>query len=131
MIAVVNKGKLQTPQGEQLPIKDFISCLNKGKKYFFKPVNGAGGTGIEVLKSNQQEECISFIKKLNKNKLYIVQKGIELRDDFQKINASSVNTLRIVTQYNEENPRICVCVMRIGRNGKDVDIVIKEACHVR
>lgn len=121
VIAMVNRGELQTLQGELLPIKEFISCLSKGKKYFFKPVDGAGGTGIEVLKNNQLEACVTFMAMLNKKSVYVIQEGITQRNDFQKINPSSVNTLRVITQHNGENPRISVCVMRIGRDGKDVD----------
>lgn len=121
VIALVKRGMLFTPDEEPLPYERFVSSLNKDKKYFFKPVDGAGGTGIEVLKSECFDICEAFVTRLNKASIYIVQEGIMQRDDFLQINSSSVNTLRIITQYNNAFPRICACVMRIGRNGKDVD----------
>ena len=52
---------------------------------------------------------------------FVVQKGIKQRVDFSEINNSSVNTLRIIVQFEGALPKIRVAVLRIGRGGKDVD----------
>lgn len=121
VVAIVKNGTLHRVTGECITIEELCANLKNNKKYFFKPVDGAGGTGIEVLKKREPNICRIFIANLNRNNIYVVQEGIEQRMDFMEINSSSVNTLRVITQYNGDMPKVCVCVMRIGRNGKDVD----------
>lgn len=113
-----------------LSITDLFQSLNNGEKLFFKPRYGQGGTGIIVIKningqyllnntpiSSKQLEAI-----LNKNNIdYVIQKGVVQRKDISDINSTSVNTLRAVTQLRNNIPNLSVCVMRIGRDGKDVD----------
>ena len=95
--------------------------LENGGKLFFKPVNGQGGTGIKVYKKDRDGELDVFIAQLNSDTLYVVQEGIKQREDIAVINSSSVNTLRVITQNINGEPHICACVMRVGRNGKEVD----------
>lgn len=121
VIALMKGGKLFDVNNQSISCQTFASTLRNDKKYFFKPVDGSGGTGIEVLKGDSFGQCDKFVNQLNVRNTYVVQEGIEQRKDFMQINASSVNTLRIITQYNGDSPKICACVMRIGRNGKDVD----------
>lgn len=106
-----------------------LDNLSNSEKLFFKPTDGAGGTGIIVIKKQNNRYYNSDKEILPENlsslfdckTVYIVQKGISQRNDINKINASSVNTLRIITQWRDDKPIMSVCVMRIGRNGKDVD----------
>lgn len=124
VIAIVEKGVLKDLNARSMKTDLFCEMLKEEKKYFFKPVDGAGGSGIEVLiniNGGVKSLIESFLAKLAKRQTYIVQEGIVQRDDFMAVNASSVNTLRIVTQYDGSCPQISACVMRIGRNGKHVD----------
>lgn len=100
--------------------------IGEHEKLFLKPVDGQGGTGIVVIKRlNGKCYCngeeLNDIKSVLKECDYVVQKGLVQRDDVMSINSSSVNTLRIVTKWDDERPSVRICVMRIGRNGKDVD----------
>ena len=117
VIAIVRKGKLMSLQDEIIDESSFFEKYNN-EILFFKPEFGAGGTGIRVFSRGSQS---SFLASLNKNIIYIVQCGIKQRDDINKINSSSVNTLRVVTQNADNKARVCVCVMRMGRQGKKVD----------
>lgn len=121
VLAVVHHGRLCEPGG----LKPCDTLLQKSfrdeERLFFKPVNGQGGTGIEVFKEGRDGELSTFISRLDHKTQYVVQAGIEQREDIAKINDSSVNTLRMVTQFSEGKPHLCACVMRIGRNGKEVD----------
>lgn len=121
VIAIVKNGILQKVTGEYITMDDLYANLKNDRKYFFKPIHGAGGTGIEVFNKKELDICRTFIANLNRKSVYIVQEGIEQRADFMEINSSCVNTLRVITQYNGDVPKVCVCVVRIGRNGKDVD----------
>mgnify|MGYP000038978847 CR=1 FL=1 len=114
---------------EKQNVADLFSLLANEEKLFIKPAFGAGGTGIIVLKKRNEQFFYqtSAIRPsdlhniLNNRKTYVVQKGILQRDDFKEINPTSVNTLRAVTQWTDNGPQLKVCVMRIGRSGRDVD----------
>ena len=117
VIAVVRNGKLMSLQGEKLDENSFLKKYNY-ETLFIKPEFGAGGTGIHVFSEGSHS---SFLASLDKHIAYIVQCGIKQRNDINRINSSSVNTLRVVTQIVDNKARVCVCVMRMGRHGKKVD----------
>lgn len=106
--------------------QDLLSQLSDNEKLFIKPVDGQGGYGILVLKRKNgvityNGKCVSSIISLLNSTTYVVQKGIVQREDLMLVNSTSVNTLRVVTQLQKDKARVKVCVMRIGRDGKDVD----------
>lgn len=117
VIAIVGKSKLMSLQGEEFDESSFFEKYNN-ETLFFKPEFGAGGTGIRVFSGGSHS---SFLASLDKHINYVVQCGIKQRDDINRINSSSVNTLRVVTQCTDNKARVCVCVMRMGRHGKKVD----------
>lgn len=115
---------------DNISMSDVLNNIGNGDKLFFKPRYGQGGTGIIVIKNIagkyffnsaivSQKELEMIIN--NSKSDYVVQKGIDQRKDISDINPTSVNTLRVVSQWRNNVPIINVCVMRIGRNGKDVD----------
>lgn len=126
-VALFESGHMRTLGGEALPVESL--SLPEGGKLFIKPVDGQGGTGIIVVGRvgdsyycDQREIALRDVVHLpDRDKLYVVQRGISQRSDISAINPSSVNTLRVVTQLRNGVPHMNVCVMRIGRNGKDVD----------
>lgn len=119
VIAVVRNGSVTDANRNPIAIDILKDLLTGNDKYFFKPTNGAGGTGIKVFKPSDILNI--FLNSLEQNTEYVIQRGIKQRDDFSAINDSSVNTLRIITQYTANGPEMKACVLRIGRNGKDVD----------
>lgn len=127
VIAIIEKGILKGVDGKKIETNCFVRDLKEGKKYFFKPIDGAGGTGIEVLNNtnnwdkNSVQVFMNFVEKLDEKRTYVIQEGIEQRHDFHLINASSVNTLRIITQQIDNTACISACVLRMGRNGRDID----------
>jgi hypothetical protein len=52
---------------------------------------------------------------------YIIQEALIQRSDMSALNPTSVNTLRVITQYSENAYRISAVVIRLGRNGAFVD----------
>lgn len=126
VIALVSYGVLRDLESNPIDLKFFCNTLKKNKKYFFKPTDGQGGTGIQVFTASVDNKhnlakLSDFLKHLKKNRTYIIQEEIDQHKDFQKINASSINTLRVITQYRDETPKMCTCLLRIGRDGKNVD----------
>ena len=55
------------------------------------------------------------------NELYIVEENIIQSDQFMSINSSSVNTIRTIVQQERKKMVIKTCILRMGRNGKEVD----------
>lgn len=128
VLARYYKGSLYNLQNEQIDLDDVLHQLSAGDKLFFKPTTGQGGTGIIVmhflngiLHYHQCPLTKEAIYQVLKDKEYVLQKGLIQRDDISSINSSSVNTLRVVTQWRNATPVIAVVVMRIGRDGKEVD----------
>ncbi len=106
-----------------------LHLINEKNKLFFKPVNGNGGSGIFVLKYNNgiyylngREFNVDTIDDIFiKNETYIIQENIIQTKQMMDINASSVNTLRIVVQNDNNKMKIKTCIIRMGRSGKEVD----------
>lgn len=129
VIGIIQSGKVFDEEHRQVSLLDIFSTMANSEKIFIKPSNGAGGTGIVVIKKqndnyylNGKEILLDAIDSIIfREKTYVIQKGIIQRNDINQINASSVNTLRIITQWQGNVPSMKVCVMRIGRNGKDLD----------
>jgi hypothetical protein len=129
VIAIYDNGVFKSSNEEIIGEEVLVSQFQNGDKIFLKPVFGQGGKGIVVLKINNgvitykgnvvQSGNIHTL--LSGRTLYVIQKGIVQREDINQICADSVNTLRCVTQWIDNEPRLSVCVMRIGRNGSDVD----------
>lgn len=116
VLAVVKNCKLYDLNGNSIQPNNVYDSHDNS--LFFKPVLGQGGTGIKVFLSG---DLNSFLKSLDKKEIYIVQPRIQQADDFNRINSSSVNTLRVITQSLNGEVKVCVCVMRMGRKGKMVD----------
>lgn len=129
VIAIYDKGVFKSSNEEIIDENTLVSLFSNGDKIFLKPVFGQGGNGIVVLKIKDGKIIYkdTVIKPgnihalLNSNDFYVIQKGIIQRKDISQVCAASVNTLRCVTQWRNGEPNLSVCVMRIGRNGSDVD----------
>lgn len=77
-----------------------------------KPYDGAGGHGIFILRqAEKQRICISDYGK------YIAEEVLIQHPDLAELNASSVNTIRVLTFCGE----IISCVLKVGRGGAVVD----------
>jgi len=102
----------------------------KYQKIFVKPVDGQGGYGIYIFHKNNNGKYITegndvfneeFLNKIGAKNDYIIQDGIEQDPEISKIYPHSVNTFRITTENKNGNIRILCSVLRIGRNGNQVD----------
>ena len=99
-------------------------------KLFFKPSGNCGGAGILVLKKINELLLVNgklvpsieeFKKYLSTKYKYIVEENIVQCHQLSEINPSSVNTLRVVTQEEKGKMVIRTCILRMGRQGKEVD----------
>lgn len=134
LIGTVNKRVVYNNDNIPIDLEYLITChlsAHFNNKLFFKPINEGGGNGIIVLKkhggilylNNKVIEPEKVINEFSRNEIYIIQEGIVQREDINIINSSSVNTLRVVIQLSSitNEMEISAIVMRIGRNGSEVD----------
>lgn len=103
--------------------------MTNNNKLFIKPTGGQGGFGIMVLKKDngkylldgKEIASLSLINEKIGNCQYILQEGIQQTKQMMDINASSVNTLRVVVQKDGEKMIMRTCIIRMGRKGREVD----------
>jgi hypothetical protein len=114
-----------------LPENEIIDQIKaqRAEKLFVKPADGRGGKGIYIFTKNIRNSYITqmgetldkkFIDKI-KIRDYIVQEGILQHGAISQIYPLSINTIRIATENIKGKVRIICAVIRIGRNGKEVD----------
>lgn len=99
-------------------------------KLFIKNSDGQGGYDIFVVKklcdklyvNNKEINKISEVNNiLPAHGNFIVQEGVVQTEQFMRINSSSLNTLRVVTQLENGRMVLKTCIIRMGRNGREVD----------
>lgn len=133
VIAVYRLGKWENLNGTaSVDIEKLIAdkLFDSKNKLFFKPSGNCGGDGILVLKqldgvlilnSTRIGSLGELYSRFNKSSTYIVQEKIIQSTQFNEINDSSVNTIRVVVQKEGEIMHIRTCILRMGRAGKEVD----------
>ena len=99
-----------------------IEWMKKHRVFFAKPNDGQCGKNIEKIKvEDYQEDYEKLYQYLNDNKLFLLEEPIIQCEEMNKLNSSSVNTVRMVTVMNEKDEvTIIATFSRIG-NGKVVD----------
>jgi hypothetical protein len=100
------------------------------KKIFIKPVDGEGGHGIMIFHLNENNEYVNydhvelnetFLSNIAVENDYIIQEGIIQHESITKIYPNSVNTFRIATENIKGKVRVICSVLRIGKQGNEVD----------
>jgi hypothetical protein len=94
---------------------------------FCKPLGGIKGKGVFSFKivdrmiviNGLENNYSDFEKRIDGD--YILQERIIQHPLMWNIYPNSVNTIRIVTFYNDGNPELFMGALRIGSNGRNVD----------
>lgn len=102
--------------------------ISRSSLFFVKPDKGRGGNGIFTVKKNKWKLYVNgeefkeeqFYDNMRQQD-YIIQEALVQRSDMSALNPTSVNTLRVITQFSENAYRISAVVIRLGRNGAFVD----------
>lgn len=129
ILGLIKNATVKNLDNNTIEIDDILNLIGEKDKLFIKPFEGAGGKGICVLEKiensifiNKKEVKLqNLLSSLEKKEDYIIQRGIIQRSDISLINASSVNTLRVIAQERDGVMDMRACVMRIGRNKSFVD----------
>lgn len=101
-----------------------IEWIKAHPVFFAKPNDGTCGKNIEKISINDKEWNNDYEKIYNylvENKIELLEEPIKQCDEMNKLNNSSVNTVRMVSVMNEANEvTVLTTFARIG-NGKCVD----------
>ena len=90
----------------------------EGVDLFLKPNKGMNGRGCFSYSINRNN-IIDYNKTVSE--VYIIQEKIIQNHNLNKLNKSSINTLRFNTINNGSEPKILSTILRIGLNDKQVD----------
>lgn len=100
------------------------SFAGKYGDFIAKPIEKAGGSGIEIVHGNHPDELDTIIEKLLKKYQYglFVEELIGQADSMKELHPSSVNTVRIPTiRVSEKETVIFHPFLRVGRGSSVVD----------
>lgn len=129
-VAIIKKGRILNLADVLITFQEFTEKINaSGSSLFFvKPAGGKGGKGIFTVRKKDNKLYINSTPYDEKaftyligNNDFIVQEALVQRSDISSINPTSVNTLRVITQFETGACKISAVVLRIGRKGSFVD----------
>jgi len=102
---------------------DFDEWLKSSDMIIAKPVDGSSGRGVKKYKPEYYRNKVDFYDELKQNGTGIVEECVIQHEAINKINPSSVNTIRIVTLNGPKKNGIVYACIRIGQHGTDMDNV--------
>lgn len=114
--------------------EDAYARLKQEGAYVIKPTRDSGqGTDVRFFHALEDDVAIEDLLKPYAGIDYIVQRAVKQHPMLSDFNASSINTLRIVTLVFQDKPYILSSILRIGGSGSKVDNVSKGGyqCTVR
>ncbi len=100
----------------------FLKFTNGKVNFIAKPIDGTCGKGIEKINVDETDKKELF-NYLIQNKINLLEENITQHDDVNKMYPHSINTIRVITLYNNKNNKSTVfsAYFRIGNNNKFVD----------
>ena len=106
--------------------EEAIRKINKYDKFIIKPsIESGGGKNIKIIQKDSYSKLddIEYFKSLfnEYNKDYVMQEVLEQSEFMAKFNPSSINTIRIATYLRLNEAVVLTAVLRIGREGMNVD----------
>ena len=96
---------------------EFISFINKHNIFMAKPLDGLGGKGVSKENVTDIDDKKAYYDKLVENHMFLEEVVVQHPD----LNKLSVNTMRIMTFYNNGNPRILWVGLRVGNGVNSID----------
>lgn len=102
---------------------------SEADKIFAKPVFGVGGKGICIFKREEgkyidkQNQLVldeKFLEDIS-GESFIIQEGVKQHAIMNTIYPDSLNTFRIVTEYDNNNVKILFSILRMGSGGNQID----------
>ena len=102
--------------------EEVISRLSADETFFIKPSRNSSG-GADILAFHGTADAGEIRALLQKYACtdYIVQRAVKQHPELAALNASSVNTIRMITLLFRGEPRLLSSILRIGNPGSSVD----------
>ena len=97
-------------------IKDLDNFTKKHPSFIAKPNNDCGGHGIEKINKKDFKNSEELYKYLINKNLLLLEELIIQHEVLNKINKSSVNTIRIITLRINNKTNFIKAFLRIGNN---------------
>lgn len=101
--------------------EEFIVFMENKEQVIVKPSNESCGIGVEKLNKSSFKDLEDMYGYISSMPSRIVEEVIPQHELINKINPSSVNTLRIVTICSEGKAHIIYAFIRIGNGDRPVD----------
>lgn len=98
--------------------KQIKTRLKREDELFIKQATESDG-GQGVFYYNKNKDFNNIIKKIKGD--VIIQKAVKQHELLQRINDSSVNTIRVISLLSSTEVKIYSCILRMGVNGSKVD----------
>lgn len=103
--------------------KEFEAFVDKHPRFIIKPFSGANGIGIRIVDLAEEGPFEKLCKSLQEEFKggFVAEELIIQAKELSAVNASSVNTMRVITIRMNDRVEILPCVWRVGQGGKCVD----------
>lgn len=96
-------------------VKEITNFINSVDSIVVKPIDLNGGRGIKILDVKDIKNIDDFAKEAEEKK-YLIEEKLKQHHKIEKLNPTSINTIRIVTVKDKENRiHIIGCIIRIGK----------------
>lgn len=100
---------------------DFREFCEGKIRFFAKPVNECGGTGVERFTIAEYKNVDEIYSELIEKKCFMVEQEIEQHSEMNRLASSAVNTLRIVTLFHKGEFHLMYAMIRISNGTRCVD----------
>lgn len=100
--------------------QEFLQFIEKHPTFMSKPLDGLGGKGVNKENVNDIKDKKAYFNNMIENHIFLEEVVIQ-HPDLNKLCAKSVNTMRIMTFYNNGNPRILWAGLRVGNGVNSID----------
>lgn len=101
--------------------EDFQAFIKNKESVFVKQVDGFGGLGADLIKIDQYPDVRALYDSLVSHKQFVVEECIVQHSEMNKLCATSVNTIRIVTLLRNDQVNVIYSLIRMGNGKKHVD----------
>lgn len=105
----------KTVNVETCTSEEFKTFLEGLDCIFAKPNHSDSGKGIEKLKLSDQPDADQLLEYLRGKKLAIAEEAIRQHPDMARLHPSSVNSLRIVTDFVDDTVHVAYITAKMGR----------------
>jgi len=95
---------------------------------FCKMFTKWGGSAVHKLtiasghiEINNQQSNMDKLASMTRNSFYVLQQGVSQHHEMNRLNDTSVNTIRVISLHNGQRAEISGCFIRMGKKGSLVD----------